>query len=216
MSSNLKPRSNFGAAEIDHRKALLEVADLMVQQRSLPEFLAALAERLRTVAASEFANLYLHDPARNVMRLHITERKDLGSAPIEVPLMDSPGGFAWQTQEPLVVSKVSAETRFPSLMNLLEDKGIRSYCALPLTTPEKRVGALGLGSTRVSAYNERNLPLLRRVAQLVAYAVENTLTRQAVEREKKQLQALAEVSTTLVITRDLEKLLPKISGFIRR
>jgi len=216
MSSNLKPRSNFGAAEIDHRKALLEVADLMVQQRSLPEFLAALAERLGTVAASEFFNLYLHDPARNVMRLHIPESKDLASAPIEVPVMDSPGGFAWQTQKPLVVSKVTAETRFPSLMNLLKDKGIRSYCALPLTTPEKRVGALGLGSSRASAYSEKNLRLLRRVAQLVAYAVEKVLTREALEQEKKRLQVLLEVNTTLVSTRDLGKLLPKISGFIRR
>jgi len=130
--------------------------------------------------------------------------------------MDSPGGLAWQTQQPLVVPDVNAETRFSPEMNFLKDKGIRSYCALPLTTAEKRLGALGLGSSRVSAYSEENLPLLRRVAQLLALAVENALTREALQQEKERLQVLLEVNTTLLINRDLEKLFPEISGFMRR
>ncbi len=120
------------------------------------------------------------------------------------------------TQQPLVVPDVNAETRFSPEMNFLKDKGIRSYCALPLTTAEKRLGALGLGSSRVSAYSEENLPLLRRVAQLLALAVENALTREALQQEKERLQVLLEVNTTLLINRDLEKLFPEISGFMRR
>ena len=220
MSSNLEsePRpSNSGRAEIDHHKVLLEVADLMVHHRNLPELFAATAEQLGKVAAAEFTNFSLHDPARNVMRLHdALEGKDLARPPIEVPVMDSPGGLAWQTQQPLVVPDVNAETRFSPEMNFLKDKGIRSYCALPLTTAEKRLGALGLGSSRVSAYSEENLPLLRRVAQLLALAVENALTREALQQEKERLQVLLEVNTTLLINRDLEKLFPEISGFMRR
>src|SRR5258707_14212356 len=92
MSSNLesKPPSNSGPAEIDHHKVLLELTDLMVHHRNLPELFAATAEQLRKVAAAEFTNFSLHDPARNAMRLHVLEGKDLARPPIEVPVMDWP------------------------------------------------------------------------------------------------------------------------------
>src|SRR5712692_11788060 len=102
MSSNVEsePPSNSGPAEIDNHKVLLEVADLMVHHRNLPELFAATAERLGKAAAAEFTAFSLHDPARNVMRLHVLEGKDFTRAPIEVPVMDSPGGLAWRTQQP--------------------------------------------------------------------------------------------------------------------
>ena len=173
MSSNFEPQVNSGPVEIDLHEVLIEVADLMVHHRNLPELFAAVAERLGKRAGAEFTNFALHDPTRNVMRLHVLEGNDLAGPPIEVPVPDSPGGIAWQTQQPLVVPDVNSETRFPSVVNLLREKGIRSYCALPLTTADIRLGALGLGSFRADAYREENLQLLGRVAQLVALAVEN-------------------------------------------
>jgi formate hydrogenlyase transcriptional activator len=58
--------------------------------------------------------------------------------------------------------------------------------------------------------------LLPRVAKLVAVAVENALTREALVREKERLHMLLEVNNTLVTNRDLQKLFPVISGFMRR
>jgi formate hydrogenlyase transcriptional activator len=214
MSCNLVPQPNFSPSEIDHYKLLLKVVDLMVHHRNLPELFAAMAEQLGDVAPAQFTNFFLHDPTRNVMRLHVLEGKDLALAPIEVPVADSPGGIAWQTQQPLVVPDVNAETRFLSMVNLLKEKGIRSYCALPLTTAEKRLGALGMGSPQVSVYSEENLRLLQRVAELVALAVENVLTREALQQEKQRLQVLLEVDTTLMINRDLKRLFPEIFVFM--
>jgi formate hydrogenlyase transcriptional activator len=78
------------------------------------------------------------------------------------------------------------------------------------------LGALGLGSTQVDAYREKDLRLLPRVAELVAVAVENALTREALQQEKDRLQMLLEVNTTLVSNRELEQLFPAISMFMRR
>src|ERR1700692_1598389 len=214
MSSNSVPRPN-SSSEIDHHK-LLKMVYLTVHDRNLQELFFAMAGQLRDVAADEIINFSLHDPRRNVMRLHVLEGNDLARPPIEVPVADSPGGIAWQTQRPLVVTDVNAETRFPSVVNLLRNKGIRSYCALPLTTAGKRLGALGLGSPRVSAYSEESLRSLRKVTELVALAVENTLTREALQQETERLQVLLEVNATLMINRDLEKLFPEISRFLRR
>ena len=93
---------------------------------------------------------------------------------------------------------------------------MRSYCWLPLTTAQKRLGTLGLGSSQTNAYGEKDMRLLPRVAKLVAVAVENALTREALVQEKERLHMLLEVNNTLVTNRDLQKLFPAISGFIRR
>jgi formate hydrogenlyase transcriptional activator len=214
MSSNSVPQPN-SRSEIDDHK-LLKMMDLVVHHRNLPELFVAIAGQLSDVAEDEIINFSLHDPKRNVMRLHVLEGDDLACPPIEVPVADSPSGIAWQTQRPLVVPDVNAETRFPSVVNLLRNKGIRSYCALPLTTAGKRLGALGLGSPRVSAYSEESLRSLRKVTELVALAVENALTREALQQETERLQVLLEVSATLMINRDLEKLFAEISRFLRR
>src|SRR3984957_5231345 len=214
MSSNSVPQPS-ASSEIDDHK-LLKMVDLVVHHRNLPELFVAMAGQLSDVPEDEIINFSLYDPRRNVMRLHVLEGNDLARPPIEIPVVDSPSGIAWQTQQPQVVPDVNAETRFPSVINLLRNKGIRSYCTLPLTTAGKRLGALGLGSPRVSAYSEESLRSLRKVTELVALAVENALTREALQQETERLQVLLEVNATLMINRDLEKLFPEISRFLRR
>ena len=150
------------------------------------------------------------------MKLHIWEGRELAPVPAEAAVADSPAGWVWQHQEPLVLSDLRSDIRFLPDLNLLKEKGIRSYCTLPLTTAQKRLGALGLGSTQVDAYREKDLRLLPRVAELVAVAVENALTREALQQEKDRLQMLLEVNTTLVSNRELEQLFPAISMFMRR
>ncbi len=113
-----------------------------------------------------------------------------------------------------LTSSIAHEINQP--LTAIVTNGIRSYCALPLTTAEKRLGALGLGSFRANAYREENLRLLERVTQLVALAVENALTREALQREKERLHVLLETNATLMINRDFENLFPEVSEFMRR
>jgi formate hydrogenlyase transcriptional activator len=203
-------------ADLQRYEALLEMADLVVHDHSLPELFVAMAERLRQVAAADAANFSLYDPIKNVMRLHFWERSVLTPSPVEMQIEESPSGWAWQHQKLLVVPDLAADTRFPRVLSGLRKIGLRSYCWLPLTTAQKRLGALGLGSSQANAYGEKNMRLLPRVAKLVAVAVENALTREALVREKERLHMLLEVNNTLVTNRDLQKLFPAISEFIRR
>src|ERR1700681_3843097 len=112
------------------------MADLVVHHHSLPELFAAMAERLRRVAAADAANFSLYDPIKNVMRLHFWEETELVPTAAEVPVDDSPSGWAWQNQQPMVVSDLTASSRFPPVISVLRDKGLRSYCRLPLTTAQ--------------------------------------------------------------------------------
>ena len=58
--------------------------------------------------------------------------------------------------------------------------------------------------------------LLRRVAELVALALENAMTRAAFLEEKERLEMLLEVSTTLMSNLDVQQLFPAISDLIRK
>jgi hypothetical protein len=97
-------------------------------------------------------------------------------------------------------------------LDTLGERGRRSYCLLPLTT----LGALGFGSSRKSAYGTADLQLMERVADLVALAVENALTRQAWQEEKERLQALLEINSALVSHLDLGTLIPAVRFRPRR
>src|SRR6201988_1359185 len=54
-------------------QAPLGVAEAIPKHRGLGELFHQLAERLHRLVKFEYLNLILHDPARNVMRLHILE-----------------------------------------------------------------------------------------------------------------------------------------------
>ena len=197
-------------------EALLAMADIMVRHHDLPELFLAMAERLRQVVVADAAHFSLYEPVQNVMRLYLWQGSEMDPLPQEIAVDASPSGWVWQNQEPLVVNDLQLESRFPIVLNRLREQGLKSYCWLPLTTAEKRLGAFGLGSLRLDAYTDRDMRLLPRVAQLIALAVDNALTREALVREKDRLHALLEINNTLVTTRDLQQLFPAISSFLRR
>ena len=116
----------------------------------LPE----LAQRLRKVASFEVASFAFHDPEKKLMRLHFWEGSDRLSDLAELPVEESACGFVWDKQRPMVLPDLHQETRFRPAIDLLKEKGVRSYCGLPLTTGQQKFGALGLGSRRPNAYGE--------------------------------------------------------------
>jgi formate hydrogenlyase transcriptional activator len=203
-------------ADLRRYEVLLEMADLMVHRHTLPDLFLAMAERLRQIAAADAANFSLHDPISNMMRVHPWHGGEISPIPLEVAVEESPLGWSWKNQEVLVVNDLPSDRRFPLVLDTLRAQGLKSYCWLPLTTAEKRLGTLGIGSRRINGFTGRDMRFLPRVAQLIAVSVENALTREALVREKENLQTLLEVNNTLVTTRDLQKLFPTISTFIRR
>jgi formate hydrogenlyase transcriptional activator len=213
----MDPDRHFEAdGDVGRYEALLQMADLVVHHRSVPELLPELVQRLHRVASFEIASFSLYDPEKNVMRMHFWEGSEVLSDLTELPVGESACGFVWEKQQPMVWPDLHQETRFRPAVNLLIGKGVRSYCTLPLTTAQKRFGALGLGSSRPNAYGEEDVQLLQGVAELVALALENAMTRAAFLEEKERLEMLLEVSITLMSNLDVQQLFPAISGLIRK
>jgi formate hydrogenlyase transcriptional activator len=207
------------AVPLEHSRrqleALLEVAESIAQHRDLAALFHDLAERLHCVVDFDFLTLVLHDPARNVMRLHILETRLPTSGKIgsETPMDGHPAGWVWQSQQPFVVTDTEEDQRFPEFLQRLREVGIRSLAMLPLTTAQRRLGAMGFGRLVPQGITDAEVLFMQRAASQVAVAVDNALnfeTSQAYQgqlaRERDRLQVLLEVNNVLVSTRELREL----------
>jgi formate hydrogenlyase transcriptional activator len=212
-------------ASVERYRALLQVSESIAAHRDLPDLFRSLAALLHRLVTFDFICLTLPDPARNVVRLHVLEC----SLPtqiqpgFEIPMAKNVRQLVWENQQPLVISHLEHDERFPIVSDLMRQDGVRSLCVLPLTTAHRRVGAMGLGSVEASAYDAADLEFLRQVAAQVAVAVDNALNsqnaqiyQQELARERDRLRLLLEVNNALVSTLDLHQLLSAISSCLRR
>ena len=205
-------------------QSLLDVSQAILQHRDLEELFHDLSTRLRSVLRFDFLNLVLHNETTNTMRLHIL---DTAAGTPDVPLVElapeeSPSGWVFLHQEPLVIPDVRSETRWPSVMRLLLQNDIVTSCWLPLTTAQHRLGALVFGF-RSQVGVEPQMKFMRQVSAQVAVAVDNTLNyekaqkyQQQVARERDRLQILLEITNTLVSELDIRDLFPSITACLRR
>ncbi|MBZ5642753.1 MAG: sigma 54-interacting transcriptional regulator [Acidobacteriia bacterium] len=218
-------RPPAGASTDAQHHALLEVAEAIAQHRDLGELFHELADRLHRVVEFDYLTVTLHDAARNVMRLHILEAEGpRGIHPgAEFPVGETPSGWVWETQQPFILDDIGEETRFPALLQILRENGVKSACSVPLTTAQRRLGVLSFGRLTPHRHTENEIAFLQQVARQVAVAVDNALNferAQAYQRqlahERDRLRVLLEVNNAVVSKLDLHALLNAISASLRR
>ena len=211
--------------ERDRLRLLLEVSESIASHRNLNDLFRDFAERLPRVVPFDYINLLLHDPAREVMRLHILVAPENSTIKpgMEFPVDESASGLVWKTQRPLTVEDVDAEDRFPRLITMMRENGVRSFCALPLTTALRRLGSLGFGSLTRRVYTDAELNFMQQVANQVAVAVDNVLhdetarsAQEQLTRDRDRLQLLLEVNNAVVSHLDLDGVFTAVSACLRR
>jgi len=203
---------------------LLDVSHATASHRDLKSLLSDLAGLLRRVARFDRLALVLHDPERDLMRLHtIVSLEPTFITDIELPVPESPAGLVWQTQRPLVVPRIDGETRFAEVRRILRAEGMRSFCILPLTTPLRRLGGLSFASQEEDAFSEADVEVLQELTTQVALAVDNTLHHEAAQRAQRQLASerdrlrlLLEVNNALVSNLEPRALFSAIASCLRR
>src|SRR5438046_10568242 len=217
------------ASPLEHSRrqleALLEVSEAIAQQRDLPGLFHDLAGRLHSAIEFDFLPLVLHDPVRNLMRLHILEsrvptEKVTG---MESPIEGHPSCWVWQTQQPLVIADVDEETRFPDFITRIREHGVRSMAIFPLTTAQRRIGSMGFGRMAPQGVTDTELQFMPRVASQVAVAVDNALNfensqayQTQLARERDRLRVLLEINNVLVVSREVSEVFRGIVSTLER
>src|SRR5262245_32457364 len=90
----------------DQYQALLEVTESIASHRDLSELFHDLTQPLRNLLHFDYLSVRLHDPQRNVMRIHILEKSAPGELVPELPVDESLAGFVWQTQQALLIADI--------------------------------------------------------------------------------------------------------------
>ncbi len=205
---------------------LLEVSEAIASHRDLNALFQDLAHRIPRIVPFDYINLVLHDPSRNVMRLHllvVPEETTTIKAGEEFPVDESPGGSVWKTQEPLIVNDIGLESRFPALIDRLRENGVQSFCVVPVTTALGRLGAMGFGSIQKRVYQQEEIAFMQEVAKQVAVAVDNVLhadsaraAQTALARERDRFRLLLEVNNAVVSHLDMDAVFASVSTSLQR
>ncbi len=205
-------------------QALLAVTDAIALHQQIPELFHDLAQKLRPIVSFDTVYFVVHDGEKQVMRSVMVDTSGIATVhPIEVPLEQTATGHVFQTQVPLVITDIDQEERFALVLDKMREQAIRSLCVLPLSTAQRRLGALVFCSIQPNAYDSSDLQFLRTVSKQVALAVDNGLNRQQAEsyeaqlaQERDRARLLLEINNVLVTKVDLHELIVSISQCLAR
>src|ERR1700738_2675448 len=181
-----------GKAATERYQALFRVSQTLISIRSSEELFGLLARELRAVVNFYVMGVGIYDEKTHEM--HTTSYGEPG-VPLQAPKFAPEETFSWwvyQHQQPLIIPCLAAETRFPAVAKMLKNRGVRSVCALPLTTVHRRLGGLAVGSVEADAYNTEEVGFLSLVANQVALAVDDAMNFDTSQHATEALRASEE------------------------
>ena len=187
MSGTVQKASEAVATE--RYEALLRVSQTLISTRSSEELFKLLARELSAFVSFYVMGVGIYD--ENAHEVQLTSYGEPGD-PLQVPKLAPEETFTWwvyQHQQPLIIPSLDAENRFPVVTEMLKNRGVRSVCALPLTTVHRRLGGLAVGSAEADAYSSEEVRFLSLVANQVALAVDDALNFDASQRAQEALRA---------------------------
>jgi formate hydrogenlyase transcriptional activator len=179
-------------ARSNRYEALLRVSQTLISIRSSDELFSVLARELGAVVNFYVMGVGIYDEKAHEM--NTTSYGEPG-VPLQAPRFAPEETFSWwvyQHQQPLIIPSLDAETRFPAVTAMLGNRGVRSVCALPLTTVHRRLGGLAFGSLEADAYSRDEVGFLSLVANQVALAVDDALNFDTSQHATAALRASEE------------------------
>jgi formate hydrogenlyase transcriptional activator len=128
---------------------------------------------------------------------------------------ESVARWVHENQQSLVIPDVEDETRFRPSMQRLQFVGLRSLCALPLSTARRRLGSIVIASSLGGAYGPEDVRFLSLAAAQMALAMDAARNFRGSQRAEERLRLLLDLTNRIVSNLDLRALLREVSASIR-
>ena len=200
-------------------QALLEVSSSILAHQQPEPLIHDLGGLLGRLLKFDFLSLVLYDPVQRVMKLRIltsVSPPETQPSYAPTPIEDSPAGWVWQRQTPLIINDLEIEQRWPRVLEIARRNHIGSAIFLPLTSAQRRLGALGFGFSGKREFPAQEVEFLASVCAQVAVAVDNALSHQQVQQQRDQLEVLLEINNALAFHRDERDLFRAVSACLAR
>jgi formate hydrogenlyase transcriptional activator len=185
------PASSPGPPETEARyRTLLEINNAIISNLTREALFRAVTDALRRVLPIDRTAIFLHDPARDVLRLHLLEASFPSayfSVGLEMDLAGSHVGQVFRTGLPLLRRDLERERRYGG-EDLAYRDGVRSFVIVPLTVRGNRLGVLAVASTAIGRYTDADAAFLQEAANQVALAVDNMRSYEEIAALKATLE----------------------------
>src|SRR5271165_5137730 len=202
----------MAATATDIYEAVVALSRSLAGRTDLRSLLAGVADSLRRIVGFDHIALILHDPDANAMRGYIlSEPGNPVITDLSLPIDQDPAGWVWLNQQPLVISPLGTETRWPEFVRRTRALELSTLTLVPLTAGDNRLGAFGFSSVAPYEPSPRELTFLERVANEFAVAVDAYLARQRAVQERDRLRTLFDITNALVSKLSPDELFPAIS-----
>ena len=121
----------------------------------------------------------------------VGREKSLGAGYADVPVEQRPSWQAYTTQEPFHIHDWNTDERVPPRLKegiAAQGLDVGPLVFVPLTTPHRRLGALGMSGPPGAAYTIDDIAFLRLVGRVVAFAIDDNFNLRQVEAARAELQ----------------------------
>src|SRR5580698_1092948 len=172
--------------------AVLRISEVLSACRETEDLTRILSEQLREFL--DFFQFYIIVYKENSTEIEwavIGAEKDLIGAYADVPVQDRPSWRAYAAQEPFHIADWDADERVPArLKQGIAARGlpIGPLVFVPLTTPHRRLGALGMSGSPGTTYSSEDIAFLSLIGRVVAFAIDDNFNLRQAEAAQAELQ----------------------------
>ncbi|HEY7184128.1 MAG TPA: sigma 54-interacting transcriptional regulator [Blastocatellia bacterium] len=219
MSTELR----LASGSISQRyEALLRISEALSACCEPEELSRVLADQLDGVINFDHLDVLVLRENSKEIEWHVWGK---GSVPLpDAPIEELPTWHVYNSQEPLHIADWNKDERFPRLKVWAGTIGVNvgSVVRVPLTTPHRRLGTLGIISAPGIAYGADDVVFLRLIARVVAFAIDDGLNlrraqaaQACLQHQNDRLQLLLNLTNRITSNLDLRELLRAVSANIR-
>jgi len=176
---------NFQASQKaqERLELLLDLTNRVVSTLDLRELLRVISANLRRVMQTDGVGVQLPDSQDGRLRVYALDFPGGNDVVHEgLKAVDSPAEQVFRTGEPIV-----AGARELANNPIAQKLGIRSTVHLPLTSRDRVLGVLDVGSLQENAFSHDDVAFLTQFANQVAIAVDNAVAYGHISELKDQL-----------------------------
>src|SRR5258706_6151620 len=219
---NPEPQLELGT-DAKRYAALFHISEALSACGEPEQMARVLADQLRGLISFDHLDVLILKENSSEIEWH-----GWGTEPLAFPYLPVEETSSWHvynTQEPCHIADWNADDKFPWLKRILENSGtkIGSVIRVPLTTPHRRLGTLGIASRERNVYLLEDLCFLQLLSHVVALSIDDVLnlrkSRAAqleLERQNTRLKMLLELTNRITSNLDLNHLLRASSVSVRQ
>jgi PAS domain S-box-containing protein len=172
-------------------EAVLRVSEALSQCREPEEITTVLAEELREfLTFLQFYIVLYTENTDDVEWAVVGREKNIATTYADVPVQERPSWHAYKTQQPFHIRDWVTDERVPANLK----KGVAAQglevgplVFVPLTTPHRRLGALGMSGPAATVYTSEDLSFLQLIGRVVALRLSDSFNLQQAEAARLEL-----------------------------